>query len=164
MKRRAFMNWVGVSFMATSLPIAIAACSPTEDTAEDTTAADPCAAEPCAATSADASPDASSGEGDFVSVGTVADLDSAGYLTSEDFPGGAVIAIRDPANADSVLALSSVCTHNGCNVDWQSSEFVCPCHGSKFSADGEVTNGPASEALSSYEAMIEGDQVLVKAA
>ncbi len=161
MKRRAFMNWVGVSFMAASLPIAIAACSPAEDTATaDPCAAEPCAAEPCSAASADTGV----GEDGFVSLGTVTDLDSAGYLASTDFPGGAVIAIRDPENADSVIALSSVCTHNGCNVDWQASEFVCPCHGSKFSADGEVTNGPAGEALSTYEAMIEGEQVLVKAA
>ena len=38
MKRREFVNFVGMGLMATSLPVAIAACgSETADTAEDTT-------------------------------------------------------------------------------------------------------------------------------
>ena len=157
MKRRAFMNWVGVGFMATSLPVAIAACSPaTEPDAE--TATDPCAADPCAA-----EVDSSIREDGFAALGTVAELDSAGFLASKKFPGGDVIAIRDPDNADGVIALNSLCTHQGCTVDWAGSEFSCACHGSKFSADGEVTNGPATEALSAYEAKIEDDLVLVKA-
>ena len=45
MKRRAFMNWVGVSFMATSLPVAIAACSPAEDTAAEDAGGAPAAEE-----------------------------------------------------------------------------------------------------------------------
>ncbi|MFM5891932.1 MAG: cytochrome B6, partial [Dolichospermum sp.] len=28
MKRRDFINWVGLGFLASSLPVAIAACSP----------------------------------------------------------------------------------------------------------------------------------------
>ncbi len=161
MKRRAFMNWVGVSFIAASLPVAIAACSPAEDTAE----ADPCAVteDPTGAESDEVTA-VDSGDDGFTPLGTVSELDSAGFLANEDFAAGPVIAIRDPANADGVIALSSVCTHKGCNVDWQESEFVCPCHGSKFGAGGEVLEGPADEALSTYEAKIDGDQILVKAA
>lgn len=152
------MNWVGVSFMATSLPVAIAACTPAEETiAEETVDADPCAAPAPAVASADR-------EDGFAPLGTVDELDSAGFLASKSFAGGPVIAIRDPANADSVIALNSTCTHQGCGVDWEGTEFACPCHGSKFSASGEATEGPATEPLSPYEAMIEGDQVLVKTA
>ena len=91
-------------------------------------------------------------------------LDSPGFLSDKSFASGPVIAIRDPANAEGVVAFNSTCTHQGCSVDWESSEFACPCHGSKFSANGEVTEGPAEEALATYEARIEGAQVLVRTA
>ena len=165
MKRRDFFNFVGLSLMATSLPVAIAACSPTETPAAD---ADADAAAPDATSaSAPASTEPASAEpraDGFSEIGTVAELDEAGYLANKSFMGEPVIVVRDPADATAVVALNSICTHQGCSVDWKDSEFACPCHGSKFSAGGEVLEGPADKPLPTYEAMVEGDSVLVKVA
>jgi cytochrome b6-f complex iron-sulfur subunit len=41
----------------------------------------------------------------------VSDLDSKGFLAKIGFIAGPVIVIRDPVNADSIVALNSMCTH-----------------------------------------------------
>lgn len=54
---------------------------------------------------------------------------------------------RDPAGH--LHAVSSVCTHLGCLVKWNGAErtWDCPCHGSRFSIDGTVLDGPATRPL-----------------
>jgi len=71
----------------------------------------------------------------------------------EDFPPGARLAMDTKRicivrEGDKVAAISTTCTHLGCIVAPSATGFQCPCHGSQFDVDGNVTGGPAPKALS----------------
>ena len=73
---------------------------------------------------------------------------------ASDFPLGSRTLLSDiPAlliHADSRFsALSLTCTHLGCILEQTADGFTCPCHASRFDADGNITHGPASKPLSS---------------
>ena len=44
-------------------------------------------------------------------------------------------------------AFSLVCTHLGCTVEKNAWGFACPCHDSRFDANGKVTHGPTDKPL-----------------
>lgn len=58
-----------------------------------------------------------------------------------------IVVVRERAGY--FYALSAVCTHLGCIINWKSQEglFRCPCHGSIFDKVGEVLGGPAPRPL-----------------
>jgi len=69
---------------------------------------------------------------------------SGGIITS----GISKIAAYKDDN-DVLHTFSAVCPHLGCVVKWNADEksFDCPCHGSRFSCEGKVMNGPATKDL-----------------
>ncbi len=50
------------------------------------------------------------------------------------------------------IAVSSICTHNGCTVGFQSlaAGFLCPCHSATYTSAGVVTGGPAPANLKTF--------------
>ena len=74
----------------------------------------------------------------------------------EDFPSGARVAIDTKRvcivrEGDKVAAISTTCTHLGCIVAPSLTGFACPCHGSQFDVDGNVTGGPAPKPLAWFQ-------------
>ena len=56
------------------------------------------------------------------------------------------------------LAVKTICTHKGCDVELEGDKFVCPFHGSEFTMDGKVTQGPAKTNLKTFETIFDSDK------
>ncbi|MFC1758021.1 ubiquinol-cytochrome c reductase iron-sulfur subunit [Planctomycetota bacterium] len=85
-------------------------------------------------------------------------------------PAGAKIVVArqaDGDDADSFIALSSVCPHLGCAVHWESqnSRFFCPCHNGAFDAAGKPTEGPplaANQELTRFPLKVDGGLLYIE--
>jgi menaquinol-cytochrome c reductase iron-sulfur subunit len=64
-------------------------------------------------------------------------------------------------NQKKITAFSPACTHLGCAYHWQAEHktFLCPCHGSVFSANGDVISGPANRPLDRYTVKVEAGRL-----
>ncbi|MEN8189099.1 MAG: Rieske 2Fe-2S domain-containing protein [Thermodesulfobacteriota bacterium] len=84
----------------------------------------------------------------------------------EHFPEGTSKNLTDKkvivfSDGDGLYAISSICTHLGCLVTPTEWGFQCPCHGSKYTAEGNVIAGPAPRPLEWHEISQEVDGTLV---
>src|SRR5574341_659230 len=61
-----------------------------------------------------------------------------------------------------LIALSTVCTHKGCEVRVMPNAFECPCHGSAYHADGAVAAGPASQPLQRFAVEEMPEAIIIK--
>jgi nucleotide-binding universal stress UspA family protein len=66
--------------------------------------------------------------------------------------GGRKLAVYKAADG-TLVALSPRCPHMGCTVDWNAAEdlWECPCHGSRYSTEGEIIRGPSERGLGREE-------------
>lgn len=116
---------------------------------------------------------ANSDESDWTEAGSVASLSNAqaplrrtlelkqrdGWRETASQPVVYIIRIGGKTKV-----LSAICPHLGCTVPWNAgrNEFVCPCHGGTFSADGSHLSGPPPRSLDSLETKVSGGKLMVK--
>ena len=61
------------------------------------------------------------------------------------------------------VALSRVCTHLGCLVEYNRGErrLICPCHAGNFDLEGNVLSGPPPKPLRVIPLRIEGENIVI---
>ena len=62
---------------------------------------------------------------------------------------------------DTFAAVWRICTHGACETEWDGAALVCPCHGSRFTTDGAVEEGPATEPLRTFEVVRRGESLWI---
>ena len=87
----------------------------------------------------------------------------------DDFPPGSVTYVPSGRfylsrlQDGGFLAIYQRCTHLGCNAPWvqEQNAFICPCHNSQFTPEGDVLNPPAPRPLDLFPITIESGSVIV---
>jgi Rieske Fe-S protein len=64
---------------------------------------------------------------------------------------GGFFLVRD---TNRLYALSATCTHKACPLTTKGEGILCPCHGSRFSKEGQVQTGPATTPLPRFNISI----------
>ena len=105
------------------------------------------------------SPSAGAGPGSTINIDKKdVPVGRAKDLVLNDLP---IIVINRPEKG--YIALSRVCTHLGCLVEYQKGTEVllCPCHGGKFDLDGNVISGPPPQPLPQLTLKVEGNSLVI---
>lgn len=139
--RKTVLAGAGIGLAAA----AVAACS---------SGSDP---EPAASSASSAAPEASEaapGAAEAGAITTTAEVPvGSGVIVDE-------IVVTQPVAGD-YKGFSAVCTHTGCLLNKIADGTInCPCHGSKFSLDGAVVNGPASRPLDTVAVRVQGTSIV----
>ena len=112
--------------------------------------------------------DSSSSESSSDSSGSSSESSAAAgeaLTTTGDVPVGSGVIVGKTVvtqpTAGEYKAFSAVCTHQGCLVNKVADGTIdCPCHGSKFSLDGQVVNGPAKKPLEPVNITVQGESIV----
>lgn len=64
-------------------------------------------------------------------------------------------------DGDQVTALSGVCPHLGCAINYDGDQFRCPCHKSAFAKSGDKISGPSKRGLDPLPVEVREGRVLV---
>jgi Rieske Fe-S protein len=106
-------------------------------------------------------PEQTPSQGDAVVIAQVSALVAGeGFnFTANDGTDAILFKTKD----EKVYALSRICTHEGCSVnfDLAQNRLICPCHGATYEApDGNVISGPTQRNLKKINIKVDGDNVL----
>ncbi len=75
-------------------------------------------------------------------------------VAAEPFPIGIA-----KVSSDEYVATKMECTHQSCQTVLVENGYVCPCHGSRFAADGALQKGPALRDLERIPVEVEETQI-----
>jgi Rieske Fe-S protein len=86
--------------------------------------------------------------------------------TGKTFPFGSQPAILVRTADGRYRALTAVCTHLGCTVQYKTDEKLiwCACHNGRYDLDGRNVSGPPPRPLEAYVVHEEGDDIIVEKA
>ena len=61
------------------------------------------------------------------------------------------------------IALSKVCTHLGCLVEYEKAKkrLLCPCHAGVYTLEGAVVSGPPPKPLQKFPLKVEGEDIVI---
>jgi cytochrome b6-f complex iron-sulfur subunit len=78
-----------------------------------------------------------------------------------DFRGETGVIVRKKSGE--LIALSAVCSHLGCIVQWEKDkqDFLCPCHAGRYTEDGVVISGPPPRSLTRLPFTVAGGAIIV---
>lgn len=98
---------------------------------------------------------------DTVLAGKVGDLKPN---TGKIFRFGSRPAILVLSSDGTYHALSAICTHLGCTVQYRPDlhEVWCACHNGLYSLNGRNISGPPPRPLESYEVLLKGNEIYVR--
>lgn len=70
------------------------------------------------------------------------------------------LTVKADGSLDS-MGIVDNCTHLGCTFPWNANDgqFQCPCHGSRYDAQGNVLRGPANRPLKLARVEVKGDRI-----
>ncbi|MFE5563989.1 Rieske 2Fe-2S domain-containing protein [Amycolatopsis japonica] len=86
---------------------------------------------------------------------------AVGSSTRFTTPDGSAAYLLRPST-DTFMAFLATCTHQGCPVTPAGTGFRCPCHGSTFDGNGQVTGGPAAKPLNNVPVRVVDGQVALE--
>ena len=94
------------------------------------------------------------------SLGRLADLPDGAALEASH-RGLPVLVIHQEGK---LVALSALCTHETCRVEWRSSLGIlqCPCHDGRFDLQGKVLSGPPPAPLLRFEVEVRDGQIYLR--
>ena len=102
-------------------------------------------------------------ESDLALAGKVGDLKPG---TGKIFRFGSRPALLVLSPDGQYHALSAVCTHLGCTVQYRNDlhDVWCACHNGLYDLNGRNISGPPPRPLETYEVIVKGDEIYARRA
>ncbi|MES3033017.1 MAG: Rieske (2Fe-2S) protein [Gemmatimonadota bacterium] len=98
-------------------------------------------------------------QGDQLVIARV-ELARTGAVLIEDPSSDLPIYLRRVTESE-FIAVSTKCGHRGCQVEPAAASLVCPCHGSEYTFEGAILQGPTERPLARFRVTSDATNVYV---